>query len=199
MIRNKSGSPAKRVVGIMGLIGSGKSSVSKIISGIHKVINADDVSADILENNKTLQTLISHRFGIPIRDGMIDKKALGDIVFSNKDALLWLDQTMHPLIYEEISQSIESAQSPVFVELSVYVPKFMELLTDLIFVQADPADIFARVEKRSGWSRQKTAQVIEIQLPQMEKLYEFPGLIKLDNKKGLEDLEEQVLRVIKTF
>ena len=89
-----------KIVGITGGIGSGKSTVSKIFNvlGI-PVFVADQVAKEIVETNDDVIKKIKNNFGENIYDGaLLNRKKLGEIVFSNPKKLEVLNEIIHPAV-----------------------------------------------------------------------------------------------------
>ena len=89
-----------KIVGITGGIGSGKSTVSKIFNvlGI-PVFVADQVAKEIVETNADVIKKIKNNFGENIYDGaLLNRKNLGEIVFSNPKKLEVLNEIIHPAV-----------------------------------------------------------------------------------------------------
>lgn len=97
------------VVGLTGQTGAGKSTVSKIFSANgFSVINADMVARNVVEKGSECLAEIIDFFGegIIASDGTLDRKALAEIVFSDKTKLEMLDSIIYPYITGEILRRI---------------------------------------------------------------------------------------------
>src|SRR6188768_2266247 len=85
-------------VGITGGIGSGKSTVSKIFEllGV-PVYYADTAAKEIMHTDAALKAKIQEHFGPGIyKNGVLDRAALGKIVFNDKEQLELLNSLVHP-------------------------------------------------------------------------------------------------------
>jgi len=94
-------------IGLTGGIGSGKSTVAKVFELLHvPVYYADDRSKFILQNNPTVHDKLKGIWGDQVFqvNGLVDKKALADIVFNNESELQKLNAIMHPLVAEDYTQ-----------------------------------------------------------------------------------------------
>ena len=100
-----------KIIGLTGGIASGKSTVSNILreKGF-KVIEADKIARKVVEEGKPAYKEITDFFGDSILniDKSINRQALGDIVFSNKELLKQLNRITHPKIYAEIRRNIKN-------------------------------------------------------------------------------------------
>ena len=103
-----------------GGIGAGKSRVgSEFAKRGFEVIEADKVGHDVLEHNVDAITSVADVWPEAVEDGVVDRRILARIVFSDSHALATLESITHPLIGEELVGRIELATSPVVVEVPV--------------------------------------------------------------------------------
>jgi dephospho-CoA kinase len=89
------------VVGLTGGIGSGKSTVSRMLSELGAVvIDADQVAREVVEPHEPAFALVVERFGPGVvgADGRLDRPALGAIVFRDPKARADLETITHPAI-----------------------------------------------------------------------------------------------------
>ena len=98
------------LIGLTGGISTGKSTVSKmIIDKGYSLIDADKVAREVVEINKPAYIKIVEEFGekILLDDKSIDRKALGKIIFSNREYRERLNTIIHPYIFEAIRLKID--------------------------------------------------------------------------------------------
>jgi dephospho-CoA kinase len=117
------------LVGLTGGIASGKSTVASAwveLGGIE--IDADQLAREVVEPGTPGLAAIKREFGDSvIRDGALDRAALGSIVFSNTDKRKRLEAIVHPLvkalaakrIAELPDDSIVIYNAPLLVEAAV--------------------------------------------------------------------------------
>ena len=98
------------VIGIIGGIGTGKSTVLGILRDKYEaeIIEADAVGHDLMKRGEMLYRKEVAFFVFVILDasGEIDRKKLGEIVFSDKDKLKALNEMAHPAIRMEIARRL---------------------------------------------------------------------------------------------
>jgi dephospho-CoA kinase len=103
------------VLGITGNIACGKTSVGNILLelGAERYIDADAVVHRLYEPGQPLAHKIAQVFGADVMcaDGSVDRKALGDIVFSDADALRRLEQIVHPAVHDAIEQELSQVSA----------------------------------------------------------------------------------------
>ena len=99
----------KPIIGILGGVGSGKSTVAAEFAKLGcKIIDADRIAHELLERKDVREKVVSV-FGEGILDsaGKIDHKKLGDMVFADGDRLSALNKIIHPLVLGRAEQLIE--------------------------------------------------------------------------------------------
>ncbi len=90
-------------VGLTGNIGTGKSTVARLMEKYGaKVLDADRVVHKLLEREEIKKELLK-KFGKDILnpDGSVDRKKIAERVFKDKELLRWLENLLHPKVYEE--------------------------------------------------------------------------------------------------
>lgn len=146
------------VLGIVGGIGSGKSYVASLFAQRGAVVlNADEYGHQALVQPNILAQVIAHwGEGILNSKGMVDRKKLGGIVFSNLNEKAKLEGLVFPYIRRSIEQEIELASQKSYVKLAILDAAIMletgwrDACQAVIFVEADEAVRLQRVAKR-GW------------------------------------------------
>ena len=94
-------------LGLSGGIGSGKSTVAKILSNLGAVvIDADFIAREVLEPNQAGYQKAIEVFGESILDSdlRIDRKRLAELVFQNSDELAKLEAIVHPAVIARVAQ-----------------------------------------------------------------------------------------------
>lgn len=159
---------------ISGGIGSGKSSVCKILSTLgYEVLDADKIAHQVLEK-QSKEVIEAFGEGI-IKEGEgINRKALGEIVFKDKDKLEQLQGILNPHIYQELfsqCQKLEGERKPYFVEIALLFEQREVLdFKHKILVTAPKDTILQRVQERDKLSESQILQRIASQLPNEEKI-----------------------------
>jgi len=99
----------KPIIGILGGVGSGKSTIAAEFAKLGcKVIDADKIAHELLEQKAVKEKILS-LFGEGILDsaGKIDRKGLADIVFANADKLSSLNKIVHPFVLGRAEELIK--------------------------------------------------------------------------------------------
>lgn len=108
------------IIGLTGNIATGKSVVMRLAASRGALtIDADSVVHEIIDREAEIQDAIVDAFGAGVRhtDGRIDRRALGDIVFNDPDALRDLENIIHPAVRLEIAERMADSEAEVvFIE-----------------------------------------------------------------------------------
>ena len=116
------------IVGITGGIATGKSNLTRALTECGaRVADADRISRSLTANNGQALEGIRRQFGDSVfNGGMLDRKALGSIVFSDPAALAQLNTLMHPLIRAEVRRQIKKASDEGLPVLFIDAPLLYE-------------------------------------------------------------------------
>ncbi len=169
---------------ITGNIASGKSQVEKIISEKYPVYDADKIAHKILENLKDF-------YGYDVfTDGKIDRKKLGELVFSNPDLKKKLEEIIHPQVKQEILKIFEQDLPVVFISIPLlFETGFDRLFDKIIFVSADSNLRLERLMKRNNFTKEEALRRIQSQGAEEEKIQKSDFVIC--NNSTLTDLKTQ--------
>src|SRR5437762_11222631 len=109
---------AKTLIGLTGNIACGKSTVTRQLHSLGAyVIDADSLIHDILRKGGPAYRPVLEEFGegILAPDGAIDRRVLGNIVFSDPEKLRRLEEIEHPIVRQIIDERSKSARQEVVV------------------------------------------------------------------------------------
>ena len=142
--------PLRLVIG--GGIGSGKSQAGELlVEQGFAVLDADRVGHSILSGDHPVARQVAERWPDAVTAGMIDRRALGRIVFRDRDQLAELEAMTHPAIRDGIAGWVrEAGKRPVAVE----IPILAELLDDgwVWVIIAAPLELRRKRLRRRGMS-----------------------------------------------
>ena len=100
-------------VGLTGGIGSGKSTVGRMLADRGAlVVDGDQIARELVEPGEPALAALVERFGpgILLPDGRLDRPGLADIVFPDPEQLAALDAIMHPRIAARSAQMLAQAE-----------------------------------------------------------------------------------------
>ncbi len=163
----------KYAVALTGGIATGKSSVAKMFQEDgYTVIDADRIAHETLERHKER---IAEMFGEEmIRDGRVDRKALGAVVFADPLERKRLEKFLHPLIYEEIEAQAmqEDAKCrPYIVDIPLFFEGGRYPIKRSLVVYAPQSVQIERAMARDGLSMEAVLERIAAQIDIEEKRY----------------------------
>lgn len=191
-------------VAITGGIASGKSTVSSFIKGLgYKVYDADKIYADLLKD-EVIVANVSRIAGVrPLKtDGklILDKKAVSQKVFSDKDALDRLNAYTHKLIYDEIEKIIrkEDKEKLLFFEIPLlFESGKADAFDKIIVVTRDKTLRIKALETRNGLSEDEAMKRIINQTDYDN--FDFSKHTLIRNDGDLSALRKKVSDVVKSF
>jgi dephospho-CoA kinase len=137
------------VVGLTGGIGSGKSLAAQFFSQLGAlVIDADQLARSAIERGSEGFDEVLLRFGDTVlKNGDIDRVALGQIVFENPQAKKDLEEIIHPRIRAEFEEAVASLNPG---QIMVYeIPLLVETNA------ADRFDFIITVESNAELRKQR--------------------------------------------
>lgn len=186
------------IIGLTGGIGCGKSTAAGLFAerGWRR-LDADQVVRDEVLPRPAMIAAVRERFGDSlVRDGAIDRAALGERVFADADALRWLEERVHPQVYAYWRETL--AASPAGTRWVFEVPLLFEQRLEnwfdfIVCVTTSSAQQLARLEKR-GMSQTLARQRISKQLPLAQKV-ELSDYVLL-NDGSVEFLRDQIDRLL---
>ena len=186
------------VIGLTGGIGTGKSEVSRILRELGAtVIDADRVGHEAYSRNTEIWQELVHAFGegILLPTGAIDRKQLGNIVFSDAQARGKLDAIMHPrmgqIIQERIDQYGQQGAEVVVVEAALLLEAGWDPLVNEIWVTECPREtVVERLRHRSNLSEEEIQQRISSQVHYDEGVRYSHVLVR--NSASLDELRKEV-------
>ena len=187
------------IIGITGNIGSGKTTVSKILEaeGAY-TINADQIARDVLAKDGAGYAETVGFFGESILqdDGNINRLQLANIVFNDKSKLAKLNETTHKHVLAKIDELIAKVRETNSHKLTCLdVPLLFESGLDKIcdttwLIDATYETKLTRVIARDKTDRDSAKSRLDNQTPSSELRKKCDTVI--ENDKGIEELEKQV-------
>jgi dephospho-CoA kinase len=130
------------VVGLTGGIGSGKSLAAQFFAELGAlVIDADQLARDAIERGSDGFDELIATFGDSIlSNGLVDRRALGELVFRDAEAKKKLEGIIHPIVrreFEEAVQSLEQDQILIYEIPLLFETKAMERFDYIVTVESD--------------------------------------------------------------
>lgn len=186
-----------KLVGLTGGIGSGKSTVGKLVQRLGvPLIDADQLAREVVQPGTPALADIAREWPEVIAaDGSLDRPRLGAKVFSDPAARRRLEAITHPRIQERMRDQVAALAAQghrlVFYEASLLVEAGRAHEFDaLVVVTASEAQQLARTMARDGSSHEQALARLKAQFPLAEKQKLATHLI--DNSGDLAATEAQV-------
>lgn len=180
-----------KLIAITGGIGSGKSSVSKIIKSLgYKVFSADEVYASLLlDENFVLK--VYNALDIKTSSTVFDRKLVAEKVFNNSDYLKKLNDITHPAVMEKLFSLSSACRGVVFNEVPLLFESGNEKKYDeIIVVKRSLAERVKAVSLRDNLDKEEVLLRINNQFDYENNLINEHTLIINDG--SLSDLEVKV-------
>lgn len=183
---------------ITGGIGSGKTTLCKVLEQFNvPVYYADDAAKDLLQTPK-IKVLVQKTFGDTVcSNGSVDKQKLASIVFANEDKLNQLNSIIHPAVAEDYARWLKQHQNKKIVakEAAILFESGSYRQCDKILCVYAPAKVrIQRAMQRSQLSKEEVMSRMKKQLPESQKIKRSDFVIYNDNKRMV---LPQVLKVLK--
>ena len=187
-----------KVIGLTGGIGSGKSTASQFLAELGAVIlDADKVGHEALKPDTEVWREVVATFGKQIitPSGEIDRARLGEMVFGNPESLLWLNQLMHPRMYDMVKAQLEEYRRQGVEVVVLEAPLLIEagwtsLVDELWVTVASESTVVRRTKERTGLPEGQILARIRSQLSSDERMKHADVIINNDG-----DLDELKARV----
>jgi dephospho-CoA kinase len=190
-----------KVLGLTGGIGSGKSTVAKLIAELGvPVLDADQLAREVVEPGRPALAEVAAAWPEAIGpDGKVARKRLADIVFADPAQRLRLEAIMHPRIQaladERLAGLAQKGHALAFYEASLLVESGRYKDFDgLVVVTASPETQLERVLARGDLTEADAQARIDAQLPLLAKVRVATHLV--DNDGDLEATKTQVERLL---
>jgi len=189
------------VIGITGGIASGKSTISKFLEGMGAyIIDADEIGREVVQKGEKAYNEIVRYFGsdVLLNSGEINRKKLGNIVFSEPEELKVLNDITHPEIVKRISEKIDDLKKAgvkaIIIDAAILIEMGLNKYCDKIwFIQTNKETQLSRLMERDRFDSKNAQNRIKRQHGN-EKNIAFADVI-INNDKPLEKIREEVKEI----
>lgn len=186
-------------IGLTGGIGSGKSTVTKLLENLGVVIiDADKISRASTASGGEAIEAIRVAFGDAMIDdtGALDRAKMRELVFQEADARQRLEAIVHPIIQAHMRIQAEQATSayvvydiPLLIEsVERYRPQFKRICV----VDCDEETQISRVQSRSQLTVDEIRRIIASQASRADRLVHADDVIHNGVGVDLAELQRQV-------
>jgi len=187
--------PGKFVIGLTGNIATGKSVVRRMFEHLGAYsIDADALSHRTYSKGAPGYQQVIDKFGkwLINKDGEIDRSKLGNLVFSDPEAMAQLEEIVHPLVRQASEILLKRASQPVvIIEAIKLLESDLRKMCDSIWVTNAPQEVqIERLIRKRNYTRELALERINMQSAQSTKV--ALANIVITNTGSYDDLWKQV-------
>jgi dephospho-CoA kinase len=193
-----------RIIGITGNIACGKTAIGHMLLdlGAERYIDADAVVHKLYQSGQAIAVKVAEAFGsgVVTTNGDIDRKALGDIVFRDTEAMHQLEEIVHPAVSQALANELAlvSPSGIVIIDAVKLLEggsgKFCQSKWMVICPQElEYQRLIARnnLNPEETWARIKAQSSVDERLPLVDEV--------IDNSGSLDDTRRQVVEAYERF
>jgi dephospho-CoA kinase len=187
-----------KIIGLTGGIGSGKSTVSKILEDLGAgILDADKIGHEVLLPGTEAYKQVIKEFGRDILspDGKINRVRLGERVFASKEARERLQNIMYPeidkILLSRLDDYRRQGKKVAVLEAAVMLESGKHWQVDEIWVTIAPESAtLERLKSRPGLSQDEARRRIKSQMSNEERITK--ANVVIDTDCTLEELRTRV-------
>ena len=183
----------RRIIGVTGRSGCGKSLLSARLEQLGaQVLDADKIYAELLQTENPMTGMLNHRFPGVWKDGVLDRKKLADIVFSDEQARLDLNFITHSQVKAEMHyRTVHSDSKLIVLDVPLLFESGIDRLCDVtLAVLADREGSLLRIMKRDGIDRPRAEARLNSQPD--DAFYRARADLLLHNRGSLAEFEANI-------
>jgi len=177
-------------IGLTGSIACGKSTVSSYLRTLgYPVVDADAISHALTAPGGAALPLLRETFGDSIFDGdVLNRRALGAMVFADSQKRAQLNAILHPMILSQIQTELDALDAPgrlVFGDVPLLYECAMESMFDRVWVVSTSESVqLERLMQRDHLSEEEARARIRAQMPLEEKRRRADAVIDSSGEVG---------------
>jgi dephospho-CoA kinase len=194
---------AQRRIGLTGGIATGKSTVARLLAERFQlpVLDADQHAREALAAGSEGAVAVLEHFGERVRapaasdspEPVIDRAALGRIVFADPVERRWLEELVHPLVRARFAVELERLRKEPVVVLMIpllFEAGLESLCSEVWLVDCDEQEQLRRLMARDGLDAEEAGARIRCQWPLARKRPLADAVI--DNSRSPSELLSQL-------
>jgi len=190
-------------IGLTGGIGCGKSLVAQLLEkhGV-RIISADQIAKELVNSHSDIKAALIAEFGEAIytTQGILDRKKVAAMVFSNPDVRKKINEIIHPNVLQQQNEALTKLEATKAVAIAgveaalIYEAQAEHQFDLMVVVSAPINEVIERLKDRDGLTEQEILSRINSQMPLAEKEKRADYIITNDG--SIEGLEKKVILLI---
>ncbi|MBY0500233.1 MAG: dephospho-CoA kinase [Nitrosomonas sp.] len=191
------------IVGLTGGIGSGKSTVGQYFVDLGiDVIDTDVIARMLTEPGGLAINSIKNSFGQAMiaADGSLNREKMRNLIFSDNNYKLALENILHPLILTETLQQIRKALSPyiiIVIPLLFETNDYDKIIQRTLVIDCEEKQQILRTMERSKLSEDQVKAIIATQISRTHRLQKADDIIV--NNLDIAYLKAQVAQLHRKY
>lgn len=173
-------------IGLTGSIGSGKSTIARAFNALGAPVYISDLEAKKILDFPDIVETITKKFGKDIlsENGLVNRKALASLVFTNPESLQWLNYLIHPRVRKHFQEWVYFHSSVPYIiqESAIMLETGFDSFFDKIIVVTCPVEQrYERVKSRDNMTRNQFEERMENQWSEELKVNKADYIIANDD------------------
>lgn len=192
------------IIGIIGGIGSGKSTISDYMASKYGylVLKSDNIAKDIMNNDPEVVDELKGAFGDDIygKDGLIDKEKYAGIIYGSEKCRQLSNSIIHPACWKKIRKMISEKimdeggkECDIIIETALPTDILSSVCDEIWLIYADPEERINRLMENRGYTRDYAESIINKQLS-YNSFMEFAD--RMINNGGSKSQTESIVDMI---
>ncbi|AGS34731.1 dephospho-CoA kinase [Corynebacterium maris DSM 45190] len=194
-----------KMIGLTGGIGSGKSTVAKLLAEHgFPVVDADQLAREVVEPGQPALAELAEAFGqdVLLADGSLNRSELAARAFVDKERTELLNAITHPRIQElrerRFQEAKDAGSDAVVYDMPLLVEQGVDKNMDLtVVVDVDVEERIRRLVATRGLTEEDARRRIAAQVADAERL--AAADVVIDNNGPVEALGEQVDQLVRVI
>lgn len=162
------------VIGLTGGIGSGKSTISRLLETMGIPVYVADVAAKKLtDESAQIREILSEKFGRELyKTGKLNRSLLASLIFGNEENLLYVNSLIHPLVWKDFQHwtNQHSDKKYLAIESAILFESGFSATVDVKVNISAPLEVrIQRIENRDNIAKELIIKRINSQLSEEER------------------------------